>query len=315
MKIHSLKILSLCVLVLGVGSNAQSTKAAAAEKIRIAYPSGMNGQVVVAMQKAGILEKLGLSPQYTAFQYGPPMMEALASGAIDAVVTSLLPVTSYAAKVPGDVKIVAMVGQSSHSLMVSKESGIPDKDGLIGKTLGVSFGSDSHLDTLTWLKNEKLFGNVTLVNIAPSELASSLASKSIDGIVVRQPQVLRLQEQGGAVVLHTWPFHFVSIVKSKFLQEHPAEVTKYISGLREAMLYVAQNHEQAAKWFGESLRMDPAVIQKVSVDDPMYKAKSLDQIDLSVTPSSRALITQWAADSYAQGLIKSKVDLDDLFAK
>lgn len=314
MKIGALRIFSLCILMVSL-TGSKAGIAAEAERIRIAYPSGMNGQVVIAMQRAGILEKLGLAPEYTAFQYGPPMMEALASGAIDAVVTSLMPVTSYAAKVPGDVKIVATVGQSSHSLMVSKEGGITSKEGLAGKTLGISFGSDSHLDTVTWLKNENLLGKVTLVNIAPSELASSLASKSVDAIVIRQPQVLRLQEQSGAIVLHTWPFRFVSIVKSKFIMEHRAAVTQYVEGLREAMLYVARNHEQAAKWFGESLRMDPIVIQKVSADDPMYDAKSLDQIDLSGTPASRALITQWAADSYAQGLIKSKVDVDALFMK
>ena len=185
------KILPAAAIVAGLALSTTQFAKAAPETIRIAYPSGMNGQVVVAMQNAKILEKAGLNPTYTAFQYGPPMMEALASESIDAVVTSLMPVTSYASKVPGDAKIVATVGQSSHSLMASKESGISAKEGLEGKTIGVSFGSDSHLDTLTWLKNEHLFDKVKLVNIAPSELAGALASKSVDAIVIRQPQVLR----------------------------------------------------------------------------------------------------------------------------
>ena len=38
----------------------------------------MNGQLVVTMEKAGIGQKNGLNAQFASFQYGPPMMEALA---------------------------------------------------------------------------------------------------------------------------------------------------------------------------------------------------------------------------------------------
>lgn len=280
--------------------------------IRIAFPSGMNAQVVIAMQKAGIAEKLGLKAEYTAFQYGPPMMEALASGALDAIVTSLMPVTSYASKVPGDIKIVAMVGQSSHSLLVAKDSGISTAEALNGKTIGVSYGSDSHLDLLIWLKEQKLGGKVTLANVEPAALAASLASKSVDAIVIRQPQVLRLQEQTGAHVLHTWPFRFVSILRAKFIAEHPTEAKAYIESLSQAVAYVAQNHEQSAKWFGEYLLTDPAVIQKASADDPFYNIDPA-KIDISVKSSDQALISKWVHDALEQGMIKKKVDIGLLF--
>jgi ABC-type nitrate/sulfonate/bicarbonate transport system substrate-binding protein len=280
--------------------------------IRIAFPSGMNAQVVIAMQKAEIAEKAGLKPEYTPFQYGPPMMEALASGALDAVVTSLMPVTSYAAKVPGDIKIVAMVGQSSHSLLVAKDSPISSADALAGKTIGVSYGSDSHLDLLIWLKEQNLDGKVTLANVEPAELAASLASKSVDAIVIRQPQVLRLQQQTGAKALHSWPFRFVSILRTKFIADHPKEAAAYVTALREAVTYVAQNHAQSAKWFGEYLRTDPSIIEQVSGDDPSYNGDPA-KIDISVKPGDRALIAKWSEDAFAQGMIKKKLDPAQLF--
>src|SRR5882672_4379274 len=125
-------------------------------RMRIAFPSGMNGQIIVTMEKAKIAEKNGLAAQFASFQYGPPMMEALAAGSIDAVVTSLMPVTSYASKLPGDVKVVAMLGHSSHSLLVAKDGGVTTSEGLAGRKLGVSFGSDSHLDALVWIKERNL---------------------------------------------------------------------------------------------------------------------------------------------------------------
>lgn len=280
--------------------------------IRIAFPSGMNAQVVIAMQKAAIAEKAGLKAEYTAFQYGPPMMEALASGALDAVVTSLMPVTSYAAKVPGDIRIVAMVGQSTHALLVAKDSPIATAEALAGKTIGVSFGSDSHLDLLIWLKQQNLNGKVSLANVEPAELAASLASGSVDAIDIRQPQVLRLQQQTGAKLLQSWPFRFVSILRTKFIADHPKEAAAYVAALREAVAYVAANHGQAAKWFAAYLRTDPAIIEQVSADDPFYNAAPAG-IDISVKPSDRALIGKWADDAFAQGMIRKKLDPGQLF--
>ncbi len=280
--------------------------------MRIAFPSGMNGQLVIAMEKAEIAKKNGLDATFASFQYGPPMMEALAAGSIDAVVTSLMPVTSYAAKVPGDVKIVAMLGHSSHSLMVGKDSPIKAPGDLIGRKVGVSFGSDSHLDTLVWLKDEKLNGKVDLINVSPAELAPALANKSVDAIVIRQPQVLKLQEQSGARILHTWPFRFASIVKTKFIAEHPDLFSKYLKSLRESLLYVAQNHKQAAAWFGAYLRVDPAVIMAVSKEDTNYSAAKLSDIDISVTPAARALVSKWTVDAYDNKMIKKQVDIGKL---
>jgi ABC-type nitrate/sulfonate/bicarbonate transport system substrate-binding protein len=102
-------------------------------------------------------------------------------------------------------------------------------------------------------------------------------------------------------------------VKSKFIDEHPKEAERYITALRQAILFVAQNHTKSAEWFGEYLRTTPSVIEKVSKDDPFYNVTGLDQVDISVKASDRALIGGWAENAYAQGMIKQKVDLGSLF--
>jgi ABC-type nitrate/sulfonate/bicarbonate transport system substrate-binding protein len=290
-----------------------SARIAPAQEVRIAFPSGMNGLIVVTMEKARIAEKNGLAASFTSFQYGPPMMEALAAGSLDAVVTSLMPVTSYASKMPGDVKIVAMLGRSSHSLVVGKESGVSAPADLAGRKVGVSFGSDSHLDVLVWAKEQNLADKVELVNVAPLELATALANKSVDAIVIRQPQVLRLQQQLDARIIHTWPFRFVSIVKTKFIASRPDALAQYLDSLKDALAYVAQNHDQTAAWFGDYLRVDPAVIKAVvAQDDANYSANRAD-IDIAVTASARALIAKWADDAYAHKMIRAKVDMGKLF--
>lgn len=285
---------------------------AADAPIRIAFPSGMNGQIAVAMDKEGIARKNGLDAHFLFFPYGPPMMEALAAGSVDAVITSLMPVTSYAAKLPGSVKVVAMLGQSSYSLMVAQDSPIRTSADLAGATLGVSFGSDSELDTKVWLEDEHLAARVKLVNVAPADLATALGNKSVGAIVVRQPQVLRLQEQTGARIIHTWPFRFVSIVRTKFIAEHPKELAAYLTSLRESMFFIARHHRQVASWFGAYVRVSPLVVMQVSQDDPNYSAGSLSDIDIAVTPVARAIITNWAAKAYAHKMIRRKVQMSAL---
>lgn len=289
--------------------------AAAAEEtpIRIAFPSGMNGQLVVTMEKAGIARKNGLNAQFASFQYGPPMMEALAAGSIDAVVTSLMPVTSYVSKIPGDVKIVASLGHSSHSLMVPKDSLVKAETDLAGRKVGVSFGSDSHLDALVWVKESGLADKVELINVAPPELATALANASVDAVIVRQPQVLRLEQQSGARIIRTWPFRFVSIVKSKLIASQPQMLARYMTSLRESLFYVAQNHAQTAKWFGDYLRVDPAIVEAVSKEDSNYNAAAISDIDISLNPAARAAFAKWVDDAYAYKMIRTKVDTSTLF--
>jgi ABC-type nitrate/sulfonate/bicarbonate transport system substrate-binding protein len=285
-----------------------STARAADPAMRIAFPSGMNGQIVVTMEKAKIAEKNGLKAEFSSFQYGPPMMEALAAGSLDAIVTSILPVAAYAAKIPGDIKIVAIVNQGGHALMVAKDSPIATPAAFVGKKIGVSFGSDSHLDALIWLRENGLVGKATLINVPPGELTVALSNQSVDAIVIRQPQVLRLQQESGARILKSWPLQYIAVVKAKFMDQNPKQFQEYLASLRETAFFMAQNPDVSAKWFGEYLRMDPAVILQLAKDDPHTSAGTPAQIDLSVKPSDRAMIENRLAEAYAEKIIKEKVD-------
>lgn len=295
----------LAAVLWNSGVQAQETP------IRIAFPAGMNGQVCVVMERAGIAKKHGLDAQFTAFQNGPPMMEALVAGSVDAVVTSLMPMTTYASKSPGDVKVAAMLGQSSYALMVAKDSPVKTEGDLAGRSLGLSFGSDSHLDALIWLKNAGLSERVALVNIAPSELATALANGSVDAIVIRQPQVRRLQEQSGARIIRNWPFRFVSIVKANFITAHPKAYEHYLAALRQTLDFIADNPVQAAAWFGEHLRVDPALIATVAEDDAAMARTS--KVNVAIDDTSRALIEQWMSEAHTHKMIRTKVDAAKLF--
>jgi len=279
-------------------------------QIRIAYPSGMNGQIPVVMERTGIAKKHGLDAQFVFFQYGPPMMEALASGHIDAVVTSLMPVTTFLSRQPNAAVVVASLGRSSYSLMVPKNSTAKSVADLKDKRIAVSFNSDSHLDLLRLLKERNLDARkeIRLLNVQPNELVLALQDGFTDAIVIRQPQVLKMQQLGARVV-HTWPFEFVSIMRAEYLTRNPDALRRYREALREAVHYTATNKEQASVWFGERLRIEPEVVRKVSEDDPNWRGvKTLRDVSIDLSPSVRKRMIDWFEASYEHGMIKGKVD-------
>jgi ABC-type nitrate/sulfonate/bicarbonate transport system substrate-binding protein len=283
-------------------------------KIRIGYPSGMNGQIPVILDKAGIAAKHHLQAEYTAFQYGPPMMEALVSGKLDAVATSFLPPFALSSKLPGSVKFVATLGQSSESLLVPKTSAAKTLADLKGRKIGVSFKSESHLDLLIALKEGGLDSksDVTLVNLQPNELPAALEKGLVDAAVIRQPQVLRLQERLGVRAIQTWPFPFTSIVRTGFLTNHPEAVKNYIEALREATIFIATNPDKASIWFAQSLRIDPDVIKKLANENPLYSVKTLEDVKIEADDDFKKRLVKRLNDATEYGFVKTKLQLDSL---
>jgi ABC-type nitrate/sulfonate/bicarbonate transport system substrate-binding protein len=279
-------------------------------KIRIGYPSGMNGQVPVVLEKAGIAPKHQLAAEFTGFQYGPPMMEGLVSGQLDAVVTSFLPPLNLSAKAPGTIKFVATLGQSTHSLLVPKDSPAKSLADLKGKKIGLSVNSESHLDLIVSLKklglNDKT--DFELVNLQPGELPGALEKGLVDAALIRQPQVQKLEETLGAKKVETWPFRFTSIVRTEYLNSNPDAVKRYIEALKDAVLYIATNPDQSATWFAESQRISPDVVKKLSSENPIYTAKKREDIKIEVDDAFKKLLAQRTQEAIDNGLIKTKVD-------
>lgn len=301
------RLLPLFIALLTLPAAAQSDL-----KIRIAFPSGMNGIYPTVMERAGIAKKHGLDAEFSFFQNGPPMMEALAAGSIDAVITSLMPITSFLSKQPGKAAVVAQLGYSSHSLMVPKDSPVAGLKDLKGKRIAVSFGTDSHHDVLSSLRAAGMdpAKDVKLLNTPPNELLLALSQNFADAIVIRQPQVLRLQQQFGAKIVQTWPFRFLSIMRSDYVAKNPDAQARYLAALRESVLWTVKNPEQASIWFGERLRLDPAIVRQISNEDPEFtKVSSAEKIPLALTPEFHKRLDDWFRQSLDFGMIRQPVVL------
>lgn len=290
---------------------AVSLQASEPVAVRIAYPSGLNGLLVKVIEKAGIAEKHGLKPTFTYFQYGPPMFEAVAAGNIDVVSTSLNPVASFLTKSPGSLEIFARLGQSSHGLLVQNEIAGDSIVALKGKTIAVSFNSDSHVDLLLALKDAGLdpTKDVKLLNTPPNELGGLFTQKQADAVLIRQPQLARFEEEKSGRVLTRWPHKYLAVATKDFLTKNPSAEVKLRSVFQEAILFVAKNPEKAAEWFGEHLRVKPVLVRASISEDPNYKAESFETIDVGVTPQFRKETEERLLNIEKVGGIKKRPEL------
>jgi len=301
------RILALAIALL------LSLPASAQEKLRLGYPAGMNGQIVTILEKAQLAQTRGLEVEYSFFQNGPPMMEAFAAGQLDIAVTSLMPLATFAARLPGQAVIVSGLGNSSYGVLVKGETSYAKLADLKGKRIAVSFGSDSHLDLLISLAEEGIdpARDVELLNIQPAELPVALDKNHADAILIRQPQVLRLQQTSGARLIKSWPHTYVVLAQASYLDKHPDAVKQLVGALADSVAFIRSRPEEAAQWFGDKLRLDAATVKQVSYENPLIA--SSHQAELGVTPQLRTATQDWMAAALKWGLIKTKVDADRLF--
>lgn len=303
-------------LVLAAASLALSSGLEASEwtKIRIGYPIAMNGRIPIVMQRAGIDRKHGLVGEFTAFQYGPPMFEALASGNLDAIVTSLYPAIAYASRLPGDFRVVAALGHSIYALMVPRDSAIGGWDDLKGKKIAISFNATPHLDMLRTLGAKGLKATDTsLLNFPPAELPLAFEKRFADAVVVFQPTVARLREDFDARVVHSWPFHFLTGVRGKYLTDNPAVAERYIAALSETARFIDDNRDETNRWFAEALRLDPRLVTLAVQEDEAQSAMALDATGIGLSPQFKQLVADWANTAYESGMIKTRVDVTGMF--
>ena len=161
--------------------------------VRFAYPAALNGQIPVVADKAGLAKKNGLAAEYTFFQNGPPMFEALASGNVDVVVSSYQPLTTYLLKQPGTVTVIANLGHSSYSLLVNKDSpaaSLADLKGRSGefggRIVGIEAGGGLMRATRDSVMKDYGLGEYTLVEGSTPAMLAALdaAIKAQRNIVV-----------------------------------------------------------------------------------------------------------------------------------
>jgi ABC-type nitrate/sulfonate/bicarbonate transport system substrate-binding protein len=277
--------------------------------LRIAYPSGINGQLAKVIEKAGFAEKHGFAPTFTFFQYGPPMIEALAAGEVDVILTSFNPTASFLAKKPGGLVIIADVGSAKHAVVVPGDSPAKTLADLKGKSIAVSFNSDLHVDVVKAIKDLGLdpAKDYKLLNVPPQELAQTFDQKLAEAVDIRIPPLLALQKKSARIVAE-WPWQLLVVASDAYLAGKNVPPDSLREVLKDGVHFIANHPDQAAAWWAEQVRSDPKVVIAAAGLNPLYRITKREALDLKPGKELQARAAQWAASLVEYGIRKEKVE-------
>jgi sulfonate transport system substrate-binding protein len=161
-------------------------------------------------QMTGVFDKAPYKVTFARFIYGPPLVQAAASGDIDlGVVGDVPPITGAASEYGFSIVGIAHYINTTipeEDIIVPKDSPIHTIAQLKGKKIAVPEGSSAHGLTLLALKSAGLKpSDVQLDFLDPAAGATAFASGKVDAWSIWNPQVSLAIKQGARIVAKGLP--------------------------------------------------------------------------------------------------------------
>ncbi|MCC7014172.1 MAG: ABC transporter substrate-binding protein [Planctomycetes bacterium] len=208
----------------------------------------------------------------------PTMKEALIARKIDATFM----IAPLAMKLAADgvpVKIVYLGHRDGSALTIAKDSEVTDFKGLAGKRVAIPsrFSNQNLLMRRMMKLNDMALDAIELVEMAPPDMASALAARSIEGYIVGEPHCAKAELGGYGRILYfmkdLWP-DFIScalVVRQEVIHERRPLVQELVDGIAASGLWLeegkdagAEHRKRAAEVVGKLFyNQDPKLLEHV----------------------------------------------------
>ncbi len=294
----------------GSSSSSSGSKASTTDvsqvTLHIGDQAGSGSQALLTA--AGLISKLPFKVTWSDFTSGPPMLQAMAGGAVDIGSVGNAPPVFAAAG--GDSLAIVGAFQANpfgSALLVPKNSPIHSVAQLKGKRIAVAQGSSADYHLLTVLKKAGLtVHDVTLDYLQPADGLTALASGHVDAWDIWSPFVEQAEAQDHARPLVTGvgygsPYSFT--VASRGALADPAKaaaIRDYLKLLAQAHAWAATHQAAWAAVWAKATGLPTAIMTKAAKDDAARA--------VPITPTVVASEQQVSNAFTAAGLIPGHVD-------
>jgi len=199
----TLNSIRLLTLLVSISLQASQANSAAAERLRVGYPSpSANFYPLFATKEANLFEKYGFEPEMIYVQ-GVQLIAVHVAGQLD--FSSVSGLVFLQASVEGSDLILLASSNDSQPMKLMVHSGIAGPKDLRGKTVAVTrFGSLTDLLLRPVLKNWGLEPqkDVKLLQIGRlPDMVVAIAQKKVDGGVISFPNSLQAEKMGVKTLL------------------------------------------------------------------------------------------------------------------
>ena len=249
--------------------------------------------------------KYGTTIKYTEFQSLPPINEAFATNNIDLVFEAEAP--AIVGKSAGiDLKIVEAGVFLTQEIIVSQDSSIQDVKGLKGKKIAVLAGTSAHQGLVVVLNQNGLSADeVEIIDMIPPDAKVAFELGQVDAWAVWPPFPQQEEVAGKGKSLSGSEIFIQSVVvaRGKFIQENPEIAKDLLDVVNQAQAWIIENEAEAQEIVAEELNLDlEVVVLSWSKHDfnPIFDEEAKKDIESK------------ADFLYEQGIIKNKVDIENL---
>ena len=222
------------------------------------------------LSAAGDLEGLPYKIDWKPFTSGPPMLDAISSGAVDVGGVGNTP-PLFAIDQGKKLKVVSAYSQGAtgDAIVVPKGSTITDVAGLKGKKVAVAKGSSANYSLLAQLDDAGLtFDDITPVYLQPAEALAAFKGGSVDAWTIWDPFTSQAEIDTGAKVIADGK----GLVNGLAFQvagddalEDKATRTAlkdFLGRLAAAQVWAAKNKQAWSATWSKETGLEPAVTDK-----------------------------------------------------
>ncbi|AIQ75624.1 MULTISPECIES: aliphatic sulfonate ABC transporter substrate-binding protein [Paenibacillus] len=270
-----LVMLVLSVFATGCASNEKSAGKNDANKyegvtikIGVQGSGGMFGKAREEKWYEQEFDKLGVKVEWTEFQSGPPMTEAIASNKLDIATLGNMPViAAQAAGIP--IKIISQVleGTNNVALLVPSSSTAQKLEDLKGKKIAVTKGSNAYNFLYRGIEESGLKeADFEIIQLQPDEAQPAFETGGVDAWATWDPYItLNALTGKGKVLTDGEQLGVLSpsfvISRSAFAEKYPELVTLYLKVTNKAIAWETDNRAEATERYAAERNIPAAVIE------------------------------------------------------
>lgn len=310
----------LTIALIGTGCAEQSSKQGSGEggaqnltvRIGVQGSGGLMGKAREEQWFEKEFAKHGVTVEWSEFQSGPPMTEAMASNRLDFAGLGNMPIiAAQAANISFQVISQSLEGKNNVAIIVPEDSTAQSLSDLKGKKIAVTKGSNAFNFLYRGLSQEGISASdVEIIQLQPDETQSAFESGGVDAWATWDPYITLNTLTGKAKVLTDGEQLGIlspsfNIVRKSFADEHPELVTLYLKVLNEALEWEKAHEDEALQRYADE-RGIPVDVIKGTFD----RAR---QLNIPVSDEIIAEQQKTADFQYEQKTIRKKIDVKSVF--
>lgn len=317
-------LLKLILLFLVFAPPSASAQTQTPIPIRIAWQPDPNVPYYLASNKQ-LFEQAGLTPQHVKFLAAPPMFAALQSNSVDVADMGLGP--AIIAKSQGiDIKLIAIAVDVSNSnaLIVQKNRSASSPRDLKGLRIAAQRGTTPYIGLVRYLEQGGMtINDIQFVDLTAPNIIPAFRTGEIDAAWVWSPWQNMLKQMGGKVVTTNKAVGALApqvwAVRSEYLKSNSEGLRRFISAIDNSLRQMDSSVELSTQQLMQNLNIDKPTATDVMKDSEfptIQRQVSLDyELSITSADSNKGLkraVRQTAEFLFSSGIIKNKVDVDDL---